>query len=946
MKISKLRDKLLLSAASVSIVVVLVALLTVSWVIRGQHLQRSDDVLEKAASVIDDRLSKDSGKLQEVSRQLARQKNLGVTIWYLEQYASSEIDRETLFNTYQQLTKDADKARRAASLYKVAIYDSAGKLVSFARLSRDGEQAGFIERSPVPVLQVATLKEGEEPNRDNLRTLQNVADPGFELTTGMLLQHPSVHYTVVDGMLAMESRTPIMGEVFDRASGTQKLKQLGLVVMQQKLDQSFVDRLAMLTDTHINIFTRQGFSVGSLGSYRTIDPGGTATHTAEQTIGEITVGDDGYYQRLMPVYADKSQVGTIAVLYSKDIAQKNIREMIAILGAIAAVSLLVVFSLAWYLANSIARPLTVLSRVFRDVASGERNTARHGDFIELETAKARQDELGDLTLSFIAMNDAVNQKIQEINEINASLEMKVEERTAALSAREQESRSLIDNSPDTIARYDRECRRIYANPALCALGEGGIAALQGKRPSEYPGGLPFENYEAKIKQVFATGAESQFELEWPSFRASLRYVHIRLIPERDASGAIASVLGIGRDISERKIAERALKASLHQLEEKELAKTRFLAAAGHDLRQPLTAANLFIDALKFTALTPDQGQIVQRLDQAMTNFNELLDALLNVSKLDAGAIKPEFTTISLGMIFTWIEDSFAPLASQKQLRFKLYFPLDKTLILRTDIGLLKSVLSNLISNAIKYTLQGSILVSARPRGGKVLFQIWDTGIGIAEDQIEHIFDEFYQVNNPQRDRTSGLGLGLAIVKRALVLLDGGVTCRSRPGYGSVFGFHLPVVSTPVVSTANGQLEDADISETLEFAANRSFVRGKHFVVVEDDVLVADALRKTLEMMGGEVTCFANAEHALQHPNIGNADCYIVDYMLPGEVDGISFLLGLREQQHKPVCAVMMSGNTSSSFIRQTERFDWPVLHKPVNMPRLIARLDEQYGRDV
>jgi DNA-binding response OmpR family regulator len=154
-----------------------------------------------------------------------------------------------------------------------------------------------------------------------------------------------------------------------------------------------------------------------------------------------------------------------------------------------------------------------------------------------------------------------------------------------------------------------------------------------------------------------------------------------------------------------------------------------------------------------------------------------------------------------------------------------------------------------------------------------------------------------------------------------------------------------VVSTPVVSTANGQLEDADISETLEFAANRSFVRGKHFVVVEDDVLVADALRKTLEMMGGEVTCFANAEHALQHPNIGNADCYIVDYMLPGEVDGISFLLGLREQQHKPVCAVMMSGNTSSSFIRQTERFDWPVLHKPVNISKLIARLDEQYGRD-
>ena len=936
MKISKLRDKLLLSAASVSIVVVLVALLTVSWVIRGQHLQQSDDVLEKAASVIGDRLSGDSGKIQEVSRQLARQKNLGATIWYLEQYASSEIDRETLFNTYQQLTKDAYQARRAANLAKVAIYDSTGKLVSFARLGGNGEQAGFIERSPVPVLQVATLKESEEPNRDNFRPSQSVADLSLELA-GPLPRQPSVHYTVLDGMLVMESRTPIMGEIFDRASGTQKLKQLGLVVMQQKLDQFFVDRLAMLTDTHINIFTPQGFSVGSLSTYRSIDPGGAAT----QTIGEITVGDDGYYQKLMPVYADKIQVGTIAVLYSKDIVQKYIREMIAILGAIAAASLLVVFSLAWYLANSIARPLTVLSRVFREVASGKKNTALHGDFKKLEAAKVRQDELGDLTLSFIAMNDAVNQKIQEINEINASLEKKVEERTAALSAREQESRTLIDNSPDTIARYDSECRRIYANPALCALGEGGVASLQGKRPSEYPGGSPFENYEAQIRQVFASGAESQFELEWPTYEGKKRFVHIRLIPERDTSGTITSVLGIGRDISERKVAEHALKASMRQLEEKELAKTRFLAAAGHDLRQPLTAANLFIDALKFTALTPDQGQIVLRLDQAMANFNELLDALLNVSRLDAGAVKPEFTEIPLGVIFNWIEDSFAPLASQKQIRFKLYFPLGRTLILRTDIGLLKSVLSNLISNAIKYTLHGSILVSARPRDGKVLFQIWDTGIGIADDQIEKIFDEFYQVKNPQRDRASGLGLGLAIVKRALALLDGDVTCRSRFGYGSVFGFHLPVVST-----ANERVPNSGASETVEFAASRSFVRGKYFVVVEDDLLVADALRKTLEMMGGKVACFDNAEHALQHPNIGNADCYIVDYMLPGEVDGISFLLGLREQQHKPVCAVMMSGNTSSSFIRQSEQFDWPVLHKPVNISQLIARLDEQYGRDV
>lgn len=398
---------------------------------------------------------------------------------------------------------------------------------------------------------------------------------------------------------------------------------------------------------------------------------------------------------------------------------------------------------------------------------------------------------------------------------------------------------------------------------------------------------------------------------------------------------------IVHDIRGRIAAERNLKISMHQLEEKEQAKTRFLAAAGHDLRQPLAAANLFIDALKSTAATPDQNRIIQRLDQAMANFNGLLDALLDISKLDSGIIKPEPASISVIEIFSWLEESIAPMASEKHIRFRLHFPVRQPLVVQSDIGLLKSALMNLVSNAIKYTSKGSVLISARRRGCNVLFQIWDTGIGIADEQIGRIFDEFYQVNNAERDRTKGIGLGLPIAKRALSLIGGEIVCRSRVGRGSVFEFRQPVASNNSIEELRGTIS----TKSSEFEAESSFIRGKRFVVVEDDVLVSEALSKSLEMLGGEVQCFDNAESALQHPNIGDADCYVVDYMLPGDVDGINLLLRLRQQLRKSVCAVMMSGNTSSYFIRKAEMFDWPVLHKPVSMAELIFKLSEQHGRN-
>ncbi|HLP97804.1 MAG TPA: PAS domain S-box protein [Sideroxyarcus sp.] len=393
-----------------------------------------------------------------------------------------------------------------------------------------------------------------------------------------------------------------------------------------------------------------------------------------------------------------------------------------------------------------------------------------------------------------------------------------------------------------------------------------------------------------------------------------------------------SSLAILVDITERNAMEEALRNSLRQLEEKGLAKTRFLAAAGHDLRQPVAAANLFVDALRLAATDTRQKELIERLAQSMGIFSNLLERLLDISKFDAGLIKPQFVTFNLAELFNWLEQSFANLAQEKGLSFRLHFPMNKLVIVRTDVGLLQSVVMNLVSNALKFTTSGGILVSARLRNDKVILQVWDTGSGINDADLPYIFDEFYQANNPQRSREGGLGLGLSICRRAISLLGATVTCRSRSGHGSVFEFCLPLHGKP---HEQGHLTPINAPDEV---ANEQLVKGKRVVVVEDDALVAHGMLDLMQGMGATVLRFRNAEEALHHSEIAAADFFIVDYALGGKLSGIQFLETLQQRQPAPIRAVVVTGETSSQFIHNTADCPWPVLHKPVNYAKLTAGL--------
>lgn len=413
---------------------------------------------------------------------------------------------------------------------------------------------------------------------------------------------------------------------------------------------------------------------------------------------------------------------------------------------------------------------------------------------------------------------------------------------------------------------------------------------------------------------------------------------------RTVNGLLDAVDAALRDLrgSKQKLAD-----ALTLLTEKEQSKSRFFAAANHDLRQPVHAINLFLEALETSKPRPDQVREVKAIKSATQTLNDLLDSLLDISKLDAGAVLPTLEWISLEEVFSRLDNSFSALALQRQLRFKFWFPRGSFAV-HTDQHLLMTILSNLVGNAFKYTESGGVLVVFRKRDRAWAFQIFDTGIGISAEHIDRIYDEFYQVANPGRSRAKGLGLGLAIVRRTVDLLAYRLSCLSRPGKGTVFEFKLPMDFVRQEVEDSPHLESALVVEIDERAAQDvtthsetdevSAFRGQSFVVLEDDQLVAEALRMWLSGLGCTVNVFASGEAALLSAAVDDADYFVADVQLEGELTGPATLAGIQLRRGEPVRAVVVTGNTRSLFVGDLAHGCWPVLFKPVTGPQILSAL--------
>ncbi|WP_185961368.1 PAS domain-containing sensor histidine kinase [Telmatospirillum sp. J64-1] len=292
-----------------------------------------------------------------------------------------------------------------------------------------------------------------------------------------------------------------------------------------------------------------------------------------------------------------------------------------------------------------------------------------------------------------------------------------------------------------------------------------------------------------LRNVLQTGKSGRIEISLqPRGRKVWHHYDLVAAPLTDATGRLIGLTSAAARIDAEVEARRKLQEAVATATRADTAKSRFLAAASHDLRQPFQAMNLYQQVLELSSLPPKAAQALEGLSKAMKAGEELLTSLLDVSSFEAGTIKIHSSVFPLDVLIEEIAQEYYEMAEQSGLRLKIH---GLPVMVETDRVLLKRMLRNLVNNAFRYTNRGGILIGCRQSGGNVLIQVWDTGSGIPDDKLDMIFEDFYQLGNPERDRTKGLGLGLSIVQRMAHLLGLRITVASRLGRGSVFTIVLP-----------------------------------------------------------------------------------------------------------------------------------------------------------
>lgn len=376
------------------------------------------------------------------------------------------------------------------------------------------------------------------------------------------------------------------------------------------------------------------------------------------------------------------------------------------------------------------------------------------------------------------------------------------------------------------------------------------------------------------------------------------------------------------------------------------ARSRFLASASHDLRQPFQAMRLFLDAL--TSQVDGNARAARTagmLANAMTAGEQLLNALLDISTLDAGTVEPDLQPVSVDALLQSLAEEFRPQAEEKGLRLRVHVPdAASGAVTRSDPILLGRIVRNLLANAIRYTQRGGILLGLRKRDGQWRIEVWDTGFGIPQDKLDVIFDEFHQLTNPSRDPTRGLGLGLAIVRRLSVLLQAPIEVQSRSGRGSVFAVTVNRLEgeAPADTPLMGHHPDGGPSGVP--------LDGMRILVVDDDSMVLTGLLLTLESWGCAFVSASNMREVFAAVDglEGPPDAILTDLRLPGKVSGFDVIDRVRKLFKADIPAVVLTGETAPESLLEGQRRGCAFLHKPLHPGELRRVLEEvrRYGKTV
>ncbi|HEX7044821.1 MAG TPA: hybrid sensor histidine kinase/response regulator [Burkholderiales bacterium] len=483
--------------------------------------------------------------------------------------------------------------------------------------------------------------------------------------------------------------------------------------------------------------------------------------------------------------------------------------------------------------------------------------------------------------------------------------------------------------------------RVWAGGAVvCSAASGALWGAAGAFLFP-PDSLEYQLFILFILMGMGAGAVSSLTTYMPAFYAflpvSLIPIGVRLLfeaePIHTALGVMTfAYLGglsffastINRTIGESLRLRfqnldlvRELSAQRDEAERANVSKSRFLAAASHDLRQPLHALTLFTSALDERITYPEVRRIVDHINVSVGALEKLFNALLDISRLDAGVMQPEQRHFRLDELLARLVNDHAPEAEHKRLRLACA-PCE--LVVYSDPALLERILRNYVANAIRYTERGEVRIELEPAPPHVRIVVADTGVGIPASQHREIFKEFHQLGNPERDRTKGLGLGLAIVERIARLLHHPIAVESAPGKGARFSVTVPLGDPSRV-----------VSDAPPATETRADLTGLCVLVIDDERATREGMRTLLEQWGCRVLAAGSEEEAASAVRAAAAapQAIVVDYRLREERTGVQAIGRMRAEFGSTIPALIVTGDTAPERLREAKASGYPLVHKPV-----------------
>ena len=545
--------------------------------------------------------------------------------------------------------------------------------------------------------------------------------------------------------------------------------------------------------------------------------------------------------------------------------------------------------------------------------------------VSIEEQKAINEEALSVNEEYQSTNEELltsKEELQSLNEELTALNSQLQETLELQRTTSNDLQNVLYSTDVATIFLDPNLNIRFFTPATKSLFRV-IASDVGRPLSDLNSLAADDALLSDAREVLKSLAPLEREIE----TRNGAWYNRRILPYRTQDNGIEGVVITFADVTERRRILEALEAAKRQAELANVAKSRFLAAASHDLRQPLQTLVLLQGLLAKTVEGERSKKLVARLDETLVAMSGMLNTLLDINQIEAGTVFAEMFLFPINDLLERLRSEFTYHAQAHSLALRV---VSCGLSIRSDPHLLEQMLRNLLSNALKYTKRGKVLLGCRRREGLLSIEVWDTGIGIPAAELGAIFGEYHQVDNVARERSLGLGLGLAIVQRLGNLLGHRIRVRSRPGTGSVFA--IEVMLPPGEPAPQLEHHRSGINDGASEGVRRKGV----ILVVEDDPDVSELLELLLKEEGH---CTATARDGIAALELVvrraiRPDLIIADYNLPNGLNGLQLTAKLREKLHHAIPVIILTGDISTDVLRNIALQDCVQLNKPVKMEEL------------